>query len=277
MPPPSSTEGFTLDWPLSRDEKKGYLLRLYDKDVRAANVLLQSSEHARQALREELHSERRRSWGCPMRPTATELDFGAMEEASPCQELSSAKHDEVAQRPELDRCLRETITNMKETLGSLLHEDAARSSKVTPRAFPNPVSGADDGAGKAVHHQLPPEIRVGLQKLCRQVETLSGQAETPAPVTPDRTPERIRGPDPGMAEGKVPPLRWAPERAVSSCLVVPDMKDMRQLSRSSRHELSARSAHNSERSNSLPCSKKEPLVMVTTRRRRSRHMCSWLC
>jgi len=44
----------SLDWPLSREEQKKHVLRLYDKDVKAANELLISGEAAFQALREEL-------------------------------------------------------------------------------------------------------------------------------------------------------------------------------------------------------------------------------
>eukprot|EP00930_Biecheleria_cincta_P069666 TRINITY_DN57378_c0_g1_i1.p1 TRINITY_DN57378_c0_g1~~TRINITY_DN57378_c0_g1_i1.p1 ORF type:complete len:406 (-),score=74.98 TRINITY_DN57378_c0_g1_i1:232-1449(-) len=47
-----------MDWPLSREEQKKHVLRLYDKDVRAANELLHSGELALQALRDELKSVR---------------------------------------------------------------------------------------------------------------------------------------------------------------------------------------------------------------------------
>lgn len=46
--------GASLDWPLSRDEKKSCVLKLYDRDVRAANNLLRSGEAALEALRQEL-------------------------------------------------------------------------------------------------------------------------------------------------------------------------------------------------------------------------------
>mmetsp|Transcript_6439 Transcript_6439/g.18433 ORF Transcript_6439/g.18433 Transcript_6439/m.18433 type:complete len:367 (+) Transcript_6439:98-1198(+) len=44
----------SFDWPLSRDEQRKQVIRLYDKDVRAADQLLHSGEAALQALRREL-------------------------------------------------------------------------------------------------------------------------------------------------------------------------------------------------------------------------------
>lgn len=46
--------GASLDWPLSRDEKKSCVLKFYEQDVRAANRLLRSGEAALEALRQEL-------------------------------------------------------------------------------------------------------------------------------------------------------------------------------------------------------------------------------
>jgi len=47
-----------MDWPLSRDEKKTQILRLYNEDVRAADSMLSSGEEAMEALREELDAVR---------------------------------------------------------------------------------------------------------------------------------------------------------------------------------------------------------------------------
>lgn len=47
-----------MDWPLSREEKKNQLLRLYNDDVRAADSMLSSGEAALEALREELDAVR---------------------------------------------------------------------------------------------------------------------------------------------------------------------------------------------------------------------------
>jgi hypothetical protein len=47
-----------LDWPLSKEEQKKQVLKLYDKDVRAANELLHSGEAALKALRDELRTVR---------------------------------------------------------------------------------------------------------------------------------------------------------------------------------------------------------------------------
>lgn len=47
-----------LDWPLSAEEKKGCVLRLYDKDVQAANELIRSSEEKLEAMQEQLAKAR---------------------------------------------------------------------------------------------------------------------------------------------------------------------------------------------------------------------------
>jgi len=47
-----------LDWPLSSEEKKGCVLRLFDKDVRAANEVIRSSEEKLLALQQELDDAR---------------------------------------------------------------------------------------------------------------------------------------------------------------------------------------------------------------------------
>mmetsp|Transcript_41982 Transcript_41982/g.74230 ORF Transcript_41982/g.74230 Transcript_41982/m.74230 type:complete len:363 (-) Transcript_41982:75-1163(-) len=47
-----------LDWPLSAEEKKGCVLRLYDKDVQAANELIRSSEERLEALQMQLAKTR---------------------------------------------------------------------------------------------------------------------------------------------------------------------------------------------------------------------------
>jgi len=51
----------SLDWPLSREEKKGRALRLYDRDVKAADQLIESGEAALIALQKELQKVRRAS------------------------------------------------------------------------------------------------------------------------------------------------------------------------------------------------------------------------
>jgi hypothetical protein len=48
-----------MDWPLSREEKKSQILRLYNDDVRAADNMLSSGEAALEALRDELDTVRR--------------------------------------------------------------------------------------------------------------------------------------------------------------------------------------------------------------------------
>jgi hypothetical protein len=47
-----------MDWPLSRDEKKEQIIRLYNDDVCAADCMLSSGEAALEALRDELETVR---------------------------------------------------------------------------------------------------------------------------------------------------------------------------------------------------------------------------
>jgi len=53
----------SLDWPLSREEKKGCVMRLYERDVTTANDLLRSKDEALQAASEELQVLKRKSSG----------------------------------------------------------------------------------------------------------------------------------------------------------------------------------------------------------------------
>jgi len=53
----------SLDWPLSREEKKGCVMRLYERDVTTANDLLRSKDEALQAASDELQVLRRKSSG----------------------------------------------------------------------------------------------------------------------------------------------------------------------------------------------------------------------
>mmetsp|Transcript_11915 Transcript_11915/g.21807 ORF Transcript_11915/g.21807 Transcript_11915/m.21807 type:complete len:366 (+) Transcript_11915:33-1130(+) len=62
----ASGEGVrSLDWPLSREEKKTCLMRLYDSDLQTANNLVRSGEEALEALRSELsnikHSQEKKT------------------------------------------------------------------------------------------------------------------------------------------------------------------------------------------------------------------------
>jgi len=50
--------GTAMDWPLSREEKKNQLLRLYNDDVRAADSMLSSGNRTLEALRAELEAVR---------------------------------------------------------------------------------------------------------------------------------------------------------------------------------------------------------------------------
>lgn len=49
--------GMSWDWPLSREEKKSCVLRLYNKDVEAANLLLKTGQQVQQAEEQQDESK----------------------------------------------------------------------------------------------------------------------------------------------------------------------------------------------------------------------------
>jgi len=63
MPGSAARRRPSLDWPLSRDEKKSHVMRLFEKDVQSANQLLESQEEALEAVSQELSTLRRLSSG----------------------------------------------------------------------------------------------------------------------------------------------------------------------------------------------------------------------
>jgi len=73
-----------MDWPLSRDEKKTQILRLYNEDVRAADSMLSSGEEALEALREELDAVRQAA-GVKVRHNDREVA------ESPCRSTADAE------------------------------------------------------------------------------------------------------------------------------------------------------------------------------------------
>jgi len=63
-----------MDWPLSRNEKKQQLLRLYNGDVQAADSMLSSGDKALEALREELEAVRRAAGVQKAQPCEAKLE-----------------------------------------------------------------------------------------------------------------------------------------------------------------------------------------------------------
>ncbi|CAK9047606.1 unnamed protein product [Durusdinium trenchii] len=89
------------DWPLSKEEQKRRIIRLYDKDVKAANQLLNSGEAALKQAIKELHQELKaaradgRHQKVDLRePVATQLQARNVE-APPyaCEETKPSKSD----------------------------------------------------------------------------------------------------------------------------------------------------------------------------------------
>jgi len=57
----SPCSGMALDWPLSREEKKNRVMRLYDRDVQACDFMIHSSQTTLVALEKELNRARRQA------------------------------------------------------------------------------------------------------------------------------------------------------------------------------------------------------------------------
>lgn len=81
----------SMDWPLSRDERKQCVMRLYERDINAANELLEQSQEKVAALKQEVRYLRRSSWGSSSTasgaslgsPTATPAELEASPTAAP--------------------------------------------------------------------------------------------------------------------------------------------------------------------------------------------------
>mmetsp|Transcript_20956 Transcript_20956/g.39389 ORF Transcript_20956/g.39389 Transcript_20956/m.39389 type:complete len:285 (-) Transcript_20956:159-1013(-) len=68
----------SLDWPLSKEEQKKRIMRLYDKDVQAANELLHSGEEALKVALQALHKKLKETSSTDTRSKGSqETDDGA--------------------------------------------------------------------------------------------------------------------------------------------------------------------------------------------------------
>lgn len=87
-----------MDWPLSREEKKHQLLRLYNDDVKAADTMVESGNKALEALREQLDAVRHAAGihQSPCKaPAADTIPMLEMPAQAPLPRKAEATQDEV--------------------------------------------------------------------------------------------------------------------------------------------------------------------------------------
>lgn len=106
----SSGTSNSLDWPLSRDEKKHHVLRLYDQDLRASNSLLRSGESALLALQHEIRK---------IRIGAQLTDYPCVATTTSSAPMSSTAPTLTSEAQAAER-LRWAIAEATEALGALL-------------------------------------------------------------------------------------------------------------------------------------------------------------
>jgi len=106
----------SLDWPLSREEKKNRVLRLYDDDLQAADQLLKTGEAAIAELRVELVKAR-----CPGSSSDACMDDSIkVDSEDGCPDSRTSIEDEVSnEKREAAERLRLAIVSMQEVLDSL--------------------------------------------------------------------------------------------------------------------------------------------------------------
>jgi hypothetical protein len=119
--------GAALDWPLSRNEKKSHVLRLYDRDMRAANSLLQTGDSALSALRQELQ-HMKAIVADPVKSSTSLCDENSNTELveHKLATLSKVEVAKIPRRPSADSAnqaamrLQQAIAEATEALGALL-------------------------------------------------------------------------------------------------------------------------------------------------------------
>jgi len=113
-----------MDWPLSRDEKKSQLFRLYNSDVRMADQMLQSGERALEALQEELESIRRTT------SIRRKDEAGVHQE---CSGVVAADNVEVDEGAEEQKRLRQAVESAAAVLRAILQSDAKEAVEADSR------------------------------------------------------------------------------------------------------------------------------------------------
>jgi hypothetical protein len=130
----ASMDGGALDWPLSRNEKKSHVLKLYDMDMREANKLLQDGETAMTMLRQELHSLKASAGDTVEAPKERRRQFGSDASVSTCLPRSSTSSS-----------IRLSLSSV-ESLEELQGEEAADQERKSPKAPPDEANNANHAA-----------------------------------------------------------------------------------------------------------------------------------
>lgn len=90
-PPARRGHSQCLDWPLSKEEKRRCALKLYERDVQAADLLLEESSQEVGELRKELRELRRLSSASTVLPVAEEDEEEDKESPFACQQEDAGK------------------------------------------------------------------------------------------------------------------------------------------------------------------------------------------
>ncbi|CAE7523072.1 unnamed protein product [Symbiodinium natans] len=124
----------SLDWPLSKEEQKKRIMRLYDKDVQAANELLHSGEAALKVALKALHQKLKETGpaegnegsrasqdaSCPEHPAGHEVLASSSQSIEVTEEPTSPAHTEQTET-EVTEEAREDGENAAEAAERLQH------------------------------------------------------------------------------------------------------------------------------------------------------------
>lgn len=128
-----------MDWPLSREEKKSQLLRLYSDDVKAADTMVESGNKALEALREELDLVRHAA-GVHQAQKLHAADVTV------CIPPSIPDTSSKAVEAEVER-LRQAVENAAAVLRAILPSEDAADYEVSPQKSRARSEGAKRDAG----------------------------------------------------------------------------------------------------------------------------------
>lgn len=128
----SSTSSNSQDWPLSKEEQKKRIIRLYDKDVKAANELVHSREAALKQAIKELKAARAEA----KKLKAQEPEIGHGRSTSRIMK-AALENGKLSERPRWEH-----HDEPEEPTSPLCTDDASEACET--------ADGADDGADGAV-------------------------------------------------------------------------------------------------------------------------------
>lgn len=151
-----------LDWPLSREEKKQHVIKLYDRDVKAADHLLKSGETALESLRHELHKLRSESKSCQHRTES--FPGGRDEEISGTETSQIAAPAGIAESGDGSSGL---------VMDCSVFTVASRSNPGTPRPMLPPAKSTVGNEGK---EEAAERLRLAISEATEALGALIGAA-----------------------------------------------------------------------------------------------------